>query len=37
MTDYAEHIIIPRPRTRIMDRLIDRINALIPYIIAIVS
>lgn len=34
MIDYAEHITAPRPRTRIIDRVLDAVNRLTPYILA---
>ena len=36
MTDYAEHLIIPRPRTRLIDRVLDAISWLTPWLIAAV-
>ena len=36
MIDYAEHITAPRPRTRLIDRVLDAISWLTPWLIAAV-
>ncbi len=36
MNDYAGHITIPRPRTRLIDRVLDAISWLTPWLIAAV-
>ena len=36
MNDYAGHITTPRPRTRLIDRVLDAISWLTPWLIAAV-
>lgn len=36
MTDYAEQLTIPRPRTRLIDRMLDAVNGMTLYLIALI-